>query len=234
MELWITIALGGLTIFMAAYGGIVSSKNKKHVIVFAVSGLICFGLVVYQGILNSKSKSDTETKIDSLNTAIKNQTTQIGNLENSIKNKDKKLEELGQKQLNLKQKELELNYAISVDMIYDDAGHQFKIYNRGKTNIRFWGTRLDLNNAMKSISKEARIITPNPNTFYYVFTNELEKDIAKNLGLNGERYLPFELFIENERREKFTISFLLWIVVKDGKITIHTQNTDISKADWAK
>jgi hypothetical protein len=121
-----------------------------------------------------------------------------------------------QSQIGLTQKQLELNYALSVDLIY--AGDQLQIWNRGKTNIYMWGNRY--NGALDLVTSPMQI-TPAGN--YYLLTNVLQSVIYKQLGQNGEARVPFDLYLTSEDNKKFVVHNTLWEIVKDGAITIHTQ-----------
>ncbi len=107
-----------------------------------------------------------------------------------------------------------------------------KIFNRGKTNIFLWGTKV--NAGVKTIERQPRVITPTPDSFYYLKMEEMEKDILAKLGPNGESRVPFEAYFENAKSQRYIAKFLWWVVVADNKITIHTQNVGIDRADWAK
>jgi hypothetical protein len=120
-------------------------------------------------------------------------------------------------QVGLTQRELALNYAVSVDLIY--AGDQLQIWNRGKTNIYLWGNKYG--DDKSDFASEPMTITPTNS--YYLLTNALEAVIYKHLGQNGEAKVPFDLYLKSEDNKKYVMRTTLWEIVKDGKITIHTQ-----------
>lgn len=221
MDLAITIILGVLMLFMSAYGGHVSSKNKKQQAIFWIVGCICLILLVVQALRINNYQEKLDKKLSSISEDTKD-----------IKNQGNELPTISKKELEIRQKELELSYAVSVDMVHDPGTQQLRIYNRGKSNIYLWGTKLG--DGQRVIDKEPRIISPTPESFYYLLTNNLEKRIHEVFPLNGETYIPFDIFLTNIQSQKYIVNFKLWVVVTDGKITIHTQNINIAKVDWSK
>jgi hypothetical protein len=133
-----------------------------------------------------------------------------------------------QNQIGLSQKQLELNYLLSVDLIY--AGDQLQIWNRGKTNIYLWGNKYG---DSSDFAKEPMTITPTSS--YYLLTNILQSAIYKQLGQNGEAKVPFDLYFESEDNKKYVMHNTLWEIVKDGKIEIRTQDHGYKLVkDWPR
>lgn len=62
-----------------------------------------------------------------------------------------------------------------------------------------------------------------PASYYYLLSNELQKTILNRLGPNGEARIPFNLYLTSEDGKKYIMHTTLWEIVKDGKLTIHTQ-----------
>ncbi|MGA2457337.1 MAG: hypothetical protein ABSF85_07205 [Terriglobales bacterium] len=142
----------------------------------------------------------------------------------------KQLGELGGKiqgQSGLREKELALSYLVSADIIY--AGDQLQIWNRGKTNIYLWGDKYD--DDPRDIERPNVIA---PTDCYYLLTNKLNPHILAQLGQNGEAKVPLELYLTAADGKKYIMHSTLWEIVKDGKITIHTQTHGYEETDWSK
>ncbi|MFZ0593503.1 MAG: hypothetical protein WAM39_23800 [Bryobacteraceae bacterium] len=131
-------------------------------------------------------------------------------------------------QSNLRRQELSLNYAPSVDLIY--AGDQLQIWNRGKTNLKLWGDRY--NGGAISMSDTPYVISPT--TYRYLLTDTLKANILGTIGQNGEARVPLEIYITTADGQRYIVRGELWEIVKDGQITIHTQNHGFDKVDWFK
>ena len=138
-------------------------------------------------------------------------------------------------QLQAAREQLDLEYAVTVDMVYQDK--QLKIYNRGKTSLFLWGTQLD--DSPRSIGDEPRVIspsTPGPfglnDTYYFLYADSLEKVLLDKLGKNGETLVPFRLFVSDQRKKKHIINFKLLVKVTDGVLQISPQNLGTVDSDW--
>jgi hypothetical protein len=141
---------------------------------------------------------------------------EIGSLEGKVGNES-----------GLHRRELALSYTPSLDIIY--AGDQLQIWNRGKTNITLWGDKYD--GGKPDIEAPAII---SPTTYYYLLTDKLKAFILASLGQNGEARVPLDIYISAEDKQKYVMHCELWEIVKDGQITIHTQNHGFEKRDWSK
>ena len=130
---------------------------------------------------------------------------------------------------------LSVNYSPSLDLIYTE--HQLRFYNRGRSNLYLWGTRLG--DGKPLIGKEPRLISPAGNgligqAFYYILGDSLEREALEKIGKDGETRVPFEAFVAAEDKKRYRIRYSFWVVVKAGNMTIHTQNTGMSEMDWTK
>lgn len=122
-----------------------------------------------------------------------------------------------QSQFGIAKKQLALNYALSADLIY--AGDQLQIWNRGKTNIYLWGNKYE-----DTVDAAKQPMTITPAGGYYLLPNTLEPIIYKQVGQNGERKVPFDLYLRSEDGKKYIMHCTLLERVKAGKITIDTQD----------
>lgn len=139
----------------------------------------------------------------------------------------KQIASLQQNQVGLSQKQLALNYAPSVDLLY--AGGQLQVWNRGRTNISLCGNKLD--GERSDFAAEPAVITPT--TGYYLLATALEANIHKSLGENGDTKVPLDLYLKSADGKKYIMHTTLLETVKDGQITINTQNHGYEEKDWS-
>ncbi|MGB2677256.1 MAG: hypothetical protein WAN12_09255 [Candidatus Acidiferrum sp.] len=135
--------------------------------------------------------------------------------------------ELGE-QNAARKNELALNYAPSIDLIY--AGEQLQVWNRGRTNIKLWGDKYD--GETPDLGGPPFVISPATNR--YLLTDRLRAAIQAKLGQNGEARVPFDVYISTADGQKYVMHGELWEIIKDGQITIHTQNHGFEKKDWSQ
>ena len=138
-------------------------------------------------------------------------------------------------QLQTAKEQLELEYMVSVDLVYQDK--QLKIFNRGKTNLFLWGTRF--NDFPRDIEKEPRLISPSPQgpfgigeSYYFLSGDSLERTLLGKFGDNGGGFVPMELFITDQRKKKHIIRFTLLVRVVNRTIQISPQNIGVVDSDW--
>lgn len=146
---------------------------------------------------------------------------QIGSLERELSAQGKSVAAIK----GSTQQELGLNYVPSVDLLWQNK--EFDIISHGKTNLYFWGDKLD--DGPKSIDKP-RLITPTGS--YHLYGEHIEKEILAKIGNNQESRVPFELYVSGEDRRKHILKYQLWIRVKDGMVKIDTQNLGTVDADF--
>lgn len=237
LDVGIAVALAIVTALMA-YLGVhvtlhpVKSKRQRLGYKYGFGGcaFVAIVLIGWQTFRTQGSQSQAGKAINDLKDLVEKQGKEITALKEELIDRDKELTKINREQLKVAQEQFTLNYLPSVDILYENK--QIKIYNRGKTNLSFWGTKLG--NGPKTIEKEPRIISPNPNTFYYLLFDHVEKEVVQKFGPSGETRVPFEVFIEDAKQQKYSVKSILWIVVVDGQIKIHTQNTGIQSVDWSK
>jgi hypothetical protein len=219
----VTVGIAYMGVRVALHPAESEQARKRYKYAFWFFALFAIVLIGWQAYRTEKYQDRSSTAIDK-------QGKRIESLTEDIRQRDEELANLNRQQLDVSQKELALKYQPSVDVVYEKK--RLKIYNRGKTNLLFWGTKLG--NGPKSISSEPRIISPTPDSFYYLLINELEKEIMEKFPPNFQTYVPFEIFIANEKSQKYIVKCLLYIVLVNGEVTIHTQNVGILKTAWSK
>jgi len=137
------------------------------------------------------------------------------------------LEDKVQRQSNLRRQELALNYAPSIDIWY--VSDQLQLWNRGKSNVTFWGLKYD---GEKSTVGPPFVVAPA--TARYLLTDKLTPSILKDLGQNGEATVPLDIYISTADNQKYILRGELWEIVKEGKVEVRTQNHGFEKRDWSK
>ena len=150
-------------------------------------------------------------------------------LRKQIVEKDRILEGIGRDDLRARQRELDLKFVPSVDIVY--VGDRIRIYNRGATNIYFWGDQLG--NTPKDTESTPRLIAPSSDSFYYLLMDNMKKWATSTIGADGQSRESFRLFITSEDSKKYVVNGLLWIVMSNGEMTIHPAVTGIVKVDWS-
>ena len=197
--------------------GIKLSKQRSH------KGIWC--LIIFLGIAGSVGtgiQQDRERRahageIKSLKTSI-----------DGLKGQNDKMVSQIENQRYLSKEELALNCAPMINLVH--VNNQFQVWNRGKTVIMLWGNKYgdmapDMNDPPVSIT---------PQDYSYYATDNTKELILSHLGNNGEAWVPLEIFISTANNQKYVVHYRLWEIVKDGQITIHTQNNGLEKKDWSK
>ncbi len=149
-------------------------------------------------------------------------------LKREIADKDKILARIAEMQLDLAQKEFALSYSPCVDITYQNK--RINIYNKGKANLRLWGTQLA--GGIRLLEKRPRIISPDGS--YFLFGDHLDQELQQKLPANDRCAIPFDVFLEDALSRKYTVKELLFAEKVNGQIEIHTQNTGIIREDWSK
>jgi hypothetical protein len=121
----------------------------------------------------------------------------------------------------------EMNYVPSLALTY--SGDKFNIENHGKSDLLFWGNKL---NELKDIEPALRIIAVGSS--YYILTDPFKQYVVQTVGENGEARMPFELYLSNTKGREFIATFILWVVVKNKDVTVHTQMTGLDQSNWKK
>jgi hypothetical protein len=123
----------------------------------------------------------------------------------------------GAERLKIEREQLALEYVPSVAIIYRDS--QVQIFNNGKTNVELWAFSYGI--ADPQVEKESRLITPG--TFYYLFADQIEKQLREVLQDNQEGVTSCRAWIETQDKKRHTIKCSLIGKITNGSMSIHSQ-----------
>lgn len=135
---------------------------------------------------------------------------------------------IGFKQTSINQSLYEMHFTPSVAVIWNPDDKRVHIINTGKENIWLWGIRFG--NGQKMVEKEGRLISPG--TFYYLFAEDIEREILDKVAPEEDRILPLEVYIKDGAQRPNIVKVLLTVRVSSGKMTIHAQTIAIDQTQW--
>ena len=133
-----------------------------------------------------------------------------------------------QGQSALRKQEVALKYTPALDLVY--AGSQLQLWNHGRSIVSIWGDKYS--GAPRDVNKAPDLISPT--AYYYFLTDRLLAAVTSKLGRNGEDRIPFDVYIATADNARYVVHYELWEVMKDGQLSIHTQNHGFDKMDWSK
>jgi hypothetical protein len=107
------------------------------------------------------------------------------------------------------------------------ANPQIEILNRGTEDIYLYG---DLFNNETSTMDQKRIIPAGYS--YFLNADLLAQWIGVNIGMNGEKYVPFNIFLGDVHQEKYVMKNILYIKVSSSMVTIQPQTLSLTKESW--
>lgn len=58
--------------------------------------------------------------------------------------------------------------------------------------------------------------------------------MKKRLGVDGEGYFPWDIFVAMENGKKYKVKSLLFVKMVGSEMTVHTQTVGFFEADWGK
>lgn len=104
------------------------------------------------------------------------------------------------------------------------ASGQLNLINTGKEDIYVWGDKFD---------DQPKDVTENPRTipvrgFYYFLTAKMAVSARSAVGVNGEKLVPFEVYLSTGNGVRYVAKFLLLVIMKDGEMSIHTQQLGVA------
>lgn len=118
----------------------------------------------------------------------------------------------------------QIHTELKVLLLFDQNLQQLQLFNKCRQDISIYGTSFD--NEIPSLC-EPRLIYID--THYYLFTAKLKLDVMSKIGNNSERHFPFKIYLQDYLLEKHIANFILLITIKNGEMSIHTQQMGIIK-----
>jgi len=135
---------------------------------------------------------------------------------------------IGWQQTEINRRLYELNFAVAAEVTYEANTKRLNVFNKGRENIWLWGSRLG--SGPRTIEKDGRLITPGG--FYYLIAEGLEREVLQKVGQTGELRVPFEIYLKDASLRPHKAGVMLFIQVKDGKTTVHTQTVSVEQSAW--
>jgi hypothetical protein len=105
------------------------------------------------------------------------------------------------------------------------------LYNRCSYDLHLAGTIFSNGPAMMLDGPDSYRLIP-VNGFYYFLTDKLEDETKRVIGNNGEDTQPFNVYFLDNLNNHYTAQFILLFVVRNGDVTIHTQNLKVISGGW--
>jgi hypothetical protein len=118
---------------------------------------------------------------------------------------------------------------ISAAFIYQNR--RLEIHNLGHTEFYVWGDKLgDKDSSIRDDRPcmNEPITVPHEPFHYYILGDRLENLVLSKVRDEGELRVPLYVFVTDSSERKFTIKCLLWIVVKNRQLTVHTQDLGLT------
>jgi hypothetical protein len=106
---------------------------------------------------------------------------------------------------------------LSVAFLYRDK--QIQIHNLTGKEFFLWGSKLG--GGPIRMEQEPRVVSPEP-FFYFIYG--FEELALGQMSEGTESRTVYYLFVEDQRRQKYTLRCLLWARKKDRQLTVETQN----------
>jgi hypothetical protein len=111
--------------------------------------------------------------------------------------------------------------------------NEIRMYNRSSENIAFYGDKFD--DLQASTMDAPRIIPAAIGTsipFYFLPWPNPNEYAKQHIGDNGEQMIPFEAYIQDENKIKYTAKFYILMIMQNSVMTIRTQQLGVTKGGW--
>jgi hypothetical protein len=125
---------------------------------------------------------------------------------------------------NAEENQLKLFYDINMNTLYVASSKGLSLINNGRTNVTLW--ELKIGTGPRVPEKEPRVITPNAG--FQVSLQQFYDLSKKNLAKDSLGQTPLDVFVKNEKGEKFTVQGYLVTVWTKDDIDIRTQTTSVT------
>jgi hypothetical protein len=121
-----------------------------------------------------------------------------------------------------------------VNVVLLGEADRLVLYNLGKEEIWIGGDKLG--DTPPDMPKDGLLIpgvSPNgAQYFYYFLTQILSRWALTNVGRDGSKIFPFEVYVRDSAGAKFTAKFNLLIVMNRGAMTVNAHNLGVTAGGW--
>lgn len=128
------------------------------------------------------------------------------------------------------QQELGLYYDVSILSAYSVATKEMKVINKGRTNITLAGFKVA--DTPANVDKEGRLIPPG--TGYSFNSPGLYDYVVQKLPHGTATFVPFEIYVRNDRSEKFVVHSYFDIRWNGDVPLIDAQTGSVVPGHWPK
>ncbi|HVB81646.1 MAG TPA: hypothetical protein VNE82_17070 [Candidatus Binataceae bacterium] len=104
---------------------------------------------------------------------------------------------------------------------------QLNLYNKGDADLDLWGDKLE--GFPRNIDEQARII-PSNGSFSFP-TDKLKAAMLSSVGHDGEKRVPFEVYLSDLSGRSYIASFDLQVKMTSGSMTIDPQQIGLRLAN---
>jgi hypothetical protein len=112
-------------------------------------------------------------------------------------------------------------------VILRPAAGQLNLQNKGDADLQLWGDKFE--GLPANIERQARIIPRDG--FYYFPTDRLKAVMLSTVGHDGEKVVPFEVYLSDVAGRKYIARFDLHIRMTSGDMTIYIQQQGLRLAN---
>jgi hypothetical protein len=106
------------------------------------------------------------------------------------------------------------------------AAGQLNLYNTGSADLQLWGDKLE--GFPTDIDEQGQVI--GRDRFYNFPTDRLRAAMLSTVGHNGEKLVPFEVYLSDETGRSYVARFDLLVKMTSGNMTIHTRQVGLRLA----
>ncbi len=128
------------------------------------------------------------------------------------------------------QDQLDLFYEPSVAGSFVPTTKEFNILNTGRTNIELWGSKLA--NGKPILFNGAQVLSLNAG--YRFGADSLYSQLSQLVKRGSQMYLPYDIYLRNERGKEYIAHFQLAVFWQQGTLTIFTQLNGIEPEKWSQ
>lgn len=106
------------------------------------------------------------------------------------------------------------------------AAGQLNLYNKGDADLQLSGDKFE---GYPTASDEQGRIIPRDGVYNFP-TDKLKTVMLSTVGYNGEKLVPFEVYLSDAQGRDYIARFDLLVKMNSGNMTIHTQQLELRLA----